>query len=58
MTNTAGFKRKKARKAKQTEHLDIFVDASGIGIQVRRTIEQYQNQLSNQMIKEFGEKIE
>ncbi|WP_175279676.1 hypothetical protein [Secundilactobacillus collinoides] len=40
MTNTAGFRRMKARKQKLEDHYDISIDACGNAVKVKKAIKQ------------------
>lgn len=60
MTNTAGFRRMKARKQKQEKFFDMHTDATGntIKVKISEALEREQAKLTKELVKEFGGKIE
>lgn len=54
MTNTAGFKRKKARKQKLEDHYDISIDACGNGVKVKEAIKQARQKTIERIAEELS----
>lgn len=54
MTNTAGFRRMKARKQKLEDHYDISIDACGNAVKVKEAIKQARQKTAERISEEFG----
>ncbi|WCJ51822.1 hypothetical protein OKF32_11835 [Lentilactobacillus buchneri] len=53
MTNTAGFRRMKARKQKLEDHYDISIDACGNTVKVKEAIKQAKQKMAEGIAEEF-----
>ncbi|MEK2588754.1 hypothetical protein ABQ284_11475 [Lentilactobacillus buchneri] len=54
MTNTAGFRRMKARKQKLEDHYDISIDACGNAVKVKKAIKQARQKTIEKIAEEFS----
>lgn len=54
MTNTAGFRRMKARKQKLEDHYDISIDACGNAAKVKKAIKQARQETIERIAEEFS----